>query len=178
MSSVLIAIIGMALFVGIAIGGAVFLGPQFERSQDSAVAARVLGDLGEVASGTDAARLALGVNGGSTIATPAAVSTAGFLRQVPADPTGVGRTYALLDEQGYQFANSPSQATWSPRYAMLSLASDKDLCTTVGRKAGMLASGTVVSDSAASPTGASGCIRFGGSAPDVANGDYVAYVRL
>lgn len=181
MSSVLIGIIGVALFIGIAIGGAVFLGPQFERSQDSAVASRIVSNLGEIASSISDARMALGTSGGSTLATPENLRDAGFLATVPDMPLNTGNGWVVVDGAGYDLAGSSSQATWTPRYVFLSLGADAELCTRVQRLVGNLASGGAVSSGTttidAMAERPAGCFRTSRSTVNVAVGDYVAYVR-
>lgn len=181
MSSVLIGIIGVALFIGIAIGGAVFLGPQFERSQDSAVASRIVTNLGEIASSISSARMGLGVSGGAVLATPENLRDAGFLATVPDLPQNTGVGWVVVDGSGYDLAGSPSPSTWTPRFVFLSVGADADLCTRIERLVGNLASGNAVPSGtttidALSPR-PSGCFRTSRGTVNVANGDYVAYVR-
>jgi hypothetical protein len=181
-SSVLIGIIGVALFIGIAIGGAVFLGPQFERSQDSAVASRVMSNLGEIAVSVSSARMGLGVNGGMVLATPENLRDAGFLAAVPDIPVNLGASWLIVDGAGYDLTGSPSQADWSPRYVFFSLGADVDLCTRTERLVGNLASGQTVSTNATTIDAVaphpSGCFRTSRSTVNIAVGDYVAYVRV
>lgn len=170
------------MFIGIAIGGAVFLGPQFERSQDSAVASRIMSNMGEIAASLSSARMGLGVNGGVVLASPENIRDAGFLAAVPDIPVNLGASWLIVDGVGYDFAGTPSQADWSPRYVFFSLGQDVDLCTRMERLVGNLASGQSVSTNAMTIDSVtphpSGCFRTARSTVNIAVNDYVAYVRV
>jgi hypothetical protein len=179
-SSVLIGIIGVALFIGIAVGGAVFLGPQFERSQDSAVSERVVANLSEIATGINNARLSANITGGQTLATPFNLMQSGFLTQVPEVPAGRG--FVILDASGVDASHASDPNAWSPRYVALSVVDDQGLCTMIERKAQNLPSGSQVPTGTSSfsslPNRPAGCFRDGVAMQNIAAGDYVAYVQI
>ncbi|RYY05530.1 MAG: hypothetical protein EON55_26215 [Alphaproteobacteria bacterium] len=132
MSNVLIGIIGVILFIGLALAGALFLGPRFqEATQNSKASATVM----VVDQIVNAARLyqlqegqALPGNAnGTTLATTTepshiALIGGGYLKTVPANPVSMGAPYVGPIE-----GNS---------YALMGVGPDPTLCKRINEHVG------------------------------------------
>jgi len=57
MSNVLIGIIGVILFIGLALAGALFLGPRFQESTNNSKAARIVSDMQQITAAVNLNRL-------------------------------------------------------------------------------------------------------------------------
>jgi hypothetical protein len=181
-SSVLIGIIGIALFIGIAVAGAVMLGPKFEDAQINSVSSNVLAAVSTVATAQNNYRFATGDGKGGLTGNLSQLLDGGFLKEVPTNPSAVGTRPDFVDESGVDYANSPNQAEWSPTMVLMSVGDDQELCTAIQRKVGTFSSNQVVSTTASAPsTGAnknSGCFKTSGRSANIPSGSYVAYARL
>ncbi len=109
MSNVLIGIIGIILFIGLALAGALFLGPRFQESRNNADAAVLSQGAAQVAHSV----LMYRTNEGRDVPAgpkPTALVTSGYLKSLPVNPTDpndTGAYYGYLDATGQQ-AGSPS----------------------------------------------------------------------
>lgn len=184
MSSVLIGIIGIALFIGLAISGAIFLGPQFDAAQAHALAANSLQAVSSVASAANSYRFAKGYAMGAALDTPQRLVSAGFLKMVPGNPVmpTSGLYPHFVDGAGVDAANTGNVALWSPRYVFMSIGSDRDLCTMIGRQMQTFASGQQVSTTSVNIADfnakAAGCFRTSQGTSLAAAGDYVVFARI
>ena len=86
MSNVLIGIIGVILFIGLALAGALILGDDFRSSKSSTIAAAMISQVDQIAKAQQMYTLKLGQ--------PYSGNAAGliprFLKTVPANPSGAG----------------------------------------------------------------------------------------
>lgn len=182
MSNLLIGIIGVALFIGLAMGAALFVGPQFDEAQTNAQASDTVQAVASVASSVNSYRLATGYSVGPALASTQALVDAGYLRDVPANTALNGRQPQIVNAAGVDSANSGAPATFSPKYVIMSLGANQDLCTLIERKVGTISSGSTVSATSRAMEGAVnrqvGCFRIASAATGVASGDYVVYSRI
>ena len=182
MSNLLIGIIGVALFIGLAMGAALFIGPQFDEAQTNAQASDTVQAVSSVAASVNSYRLATGYSVGPALASAQALVNAGYLRDVPINSAMSGRQPQIVNSAGLDSANSGAPATFAPKYVIMSLGGNQGLCTLIERKVGTIPSGSVVSDSARTMEGAVnrqvGCFRISSNATGVAGGDYVVYSRI
>ena len=89
MSNVLIGIIGVILFIGLALAGTLFLGPRFQESTNNSRASAAVQAVAQVASAANMFR----VQEGRGAANVEALVTDGYLKSTPANPTsGTGST--------------------------------------------------------------------------------------
>ncbi len=100
MSNVLIGIIGVILFIGLALAGALFLGPRFQESSNSTKAARIVSDMQQITAAVNMYRL----REGSTLlatdyTTNVAKLTPGYLKSEPRIATS-GLRYETVDIDG------------------------------------------------------------------------------
>lgn len=182
MSSVLLGIIGITLFIGIAVSGAVFLGPKFEDAQIKATAANALQAVASVASAANQFRFAKNYAAGAGMADPAVLVSEGFIRTLPSDPTGNGAQVEIVDAQGADIGEASDPVTYAPRYIFLSLGADRELCTEIERSQSTIAPSAQVStqqrniaDFNARPAG---CFRVNTGSSRRQAGDYVAFARI
>jgi len=181
-SNLLIGIIGVALFIGLAMGAALFIGPQFDEAQTNAQASDTVQAVSSVASSVNSYRLATGYSFGPALSSSQALVDAGYLRDVPMNSAFSGRQPQIVNAAGLDSANSGAPASFVPKYVIMSLGANQDLCTMIERKVGSISTATTVSASARAMEGAVnrqvGCFRISSAATGVASGDYVVYSRI
>ena len=83
MSNVLIGIIGVILFIGLALAGALFLGPRFQDSSNNSKAAAVLSQTKQVADAAALYRVQEGVEFPTETVIDPAVLVPGYLKTAP-----------------------------------------------------------------------------------------------
>jgi hypothetical protein len=89
MSNVLIGIIGVILFIGLALAGALFLGPRFQESTNNSRASAAVQAVSQVASAANMYNVNEGLTAVDGVVTDASLITkGGYLKSVPANPTG------------------------------------------------------------------------------------------
>ena len=97
MSNVLIGIIGVILFIGLALAGALFLGPRFQEASNSSKAAATVSHLRQIATGVNAYEIQ---NGETMIAANHSADINfllnGYMKSFPTNPFS-GETYRLND---------------------------------------------------------------------------------
>lgn len=90
MSNVLIGIIGVILFIGLALAGALFLGPRFQESAANTKAAAALQAVNQVASAMQLYSVDTGKTVDMTyriaIDDPSGILSSGYLKSVPINP--------------------------------------------------------------------------------------------
>lgn len=139
MSNVLIGIIGVILFIGLALAGALFLGPQFQESTNNSRAAASVQAVSQVSSAANMFE----VQEGRIAANAAALQTGGYLKSVPSNPTG---------------GDAPEIA--GTLVAMELEGNSEKICNAVAKQTG----GTVYADAAAAAAGApTGCYGSAGA---------------
>jgi hypothetical protein len=186
MSSVLIGIIGVALFMGIAIGSAIFLGPRFEDAQAQSLGSSAIQTISAVGSSVSSFRMATGYAIGPGLESPQKLVDAGFMRQVPINPVTSARPIVIVDETGqtYDGASAAAKPTWSPKAVLMSLGGDSSVCEQILRMTGAIGNGSTIDPSnkvaISNGIGAkmAGCFRTNVATPGVLADDYVAYSRL
>lgn len=143
MSNVLIGIIGVILFIGLALAGALFLGPRFQESTNNARASAAVQAVSQVASAANMFEVQEG-------RTAQVISDAtpnnddlverNYLKSVPQNPTGSG---------------APAPVLVPGSLVTMELANNSDkVCEAIAAQTG----GAVLADEAAAAAGApSGC---------------------
>ena len=136
MSNVLIGIIGVILFIGLALAGALILGDDFRSASNDTKAATVQTQLKQVADAATMARLKTGrpVMAGQVDAASPLIPR--FLKSPPMNPVRpvvAGSGYILIGENGNQ------ETTYEARTAIVYLNSDsvsKAICESIDRMSG------------------------------------------
>lgn len=102
MSNVLIGIIGVILFIGLALAGALFLGPRFQESSNSSKAAAVMQSVAQVAQATNLYQLQEGrpLMGDQYATTMQTLVDAKYLKTTVRNPLNSEPIY-LGDRNGY-----------------------------------------------------------------------------
>ena len=145
MSNVLIGIIGVILFIGLALAGALFLGPRFQESTNNSKASAIAQAVSQVAS---AATLSSTQNGTpvSALTTSAGeLVTAGFLKSLPTNPvsgTNSMTTPAIVNFIGDNRSVSTSSFYdgQPARFVILRLGDEqKAVCDAISRQSGSTA---------------------------------------
>lgn len=185
MSNVLIGILAIVLFMVVAIGSAIFLGPQFDDAQSMGAASSAIQAVSEVATGVNTFRMATGYTYGAGLESAQRLVDAGVLRRVPENPVISGRAPQIIGANGNDFLQSSAaeQAVWVPRVVVMSLGADRLACTHVMRMLGHISGEALVSESAVTPLVGSndrtaGCFRASQGGTGVAANDYVAFARI
>lgn len=164
MSNVLIGIIGVILFIGLALAGALFLGPRFQESVNNSKASAVVQVLAQI---SDAANMSA-VQEGRPLLANETISTnlvgRNYLKSMPSNPSGDAGPF-FVDVNGVGNGSGKAGAV------IMRLGDDsngKALCEAIRRQTGLLQSGETWIPSgqnfvAANMTTATGCLWDGGS---------------
>ena len=106
MSNVLIGIIGVILFIGLALAGALFLGPRFQESSNTSKASAITTVMKQVADATSLYELNEGVQLKAVSANQYAGFLApGYLKSIPVLPHS-GLPVQLIDHSGSNISGS------------------------------------------------------------------------
>lgn len=165
MSNVLIGIIGVILFIGLALAGALFLGPRFQQTTANSKAAAVMSQIKQV---SDAMNLEALDNGGlPQTCRNLEYLAPRYLKNIPITPiTGKeGDFFYSVQMNTDPFAeNSPTMASCvgKPELVIMEIGPEddqpsKDICQVIADQY----SGGVVSTQGSTPK-ASGCVSYGG----------------
>jgi hypothetical protein len=159
MSNVLIGIIGVILFIGLALAGALFLGPRFQESTIASKASAWTQGQAQVAHAVNLMRL----NEGSVVqadytsmeSMKTLMVDSGYMKSVPVNPAGIERYYVLRGPTG----GFGGPATYVMNGFFLGNKDDERLCTEIARRAGI----TIPADGSppvlTAPVGQFGCFR-------------------
>ena len=134
MSNVLIGIIGVILFIGLALAGALFLGPRFQQSVAQSKASAISGQVSQVASAIALRGLNTGTVQTSYQQTVTDVASEGYLKSVPVNVFASDQIFRVGDELG---SSNDRQA----RYVFTNIGTSetaKAACATIERNAGVV----------------------------------------
>jgi hypothetical protein len=165
MSNVLIGIIGVILFIGLALAGALFLGPRFQESTNNSKASATVQAVSQIVSAINMRELQEGSVLPASTNLQTDLVTPGYLKSIPTNPTGGGAVY-VIDGGGSPSA-SPSIYVVMPLGAQ---GSAKEICAAVVKQTRMTTDGSIPSG-ANGPTHPVGCTDNGG-------GNYTVYSRI
>jgi hypothetical protein len=166
MSNVLIGIIGVILFIGLALAGALFLGPRFQDSTQNSKASAAVQAVSQVSS---AANLYRTQEGGTLLTGNLDVlKNGGYLKSVPSNPIG---TADILLGQSPTTLGSGNPALFVTMDIPLSA---KSTCLAIVRQtSGQTPANPLVEGDAGSMTAPAGCVADAGTATR-----YVVYSRI
>jgi type II secretory pathway pseudopilin PulG len=157
MSNVLIGIIGVILFIGLALAGALFLGPRFQESANTSKASAISSSIAQVAQAVEMYRLQEGSEAAPS--TTLAAIVPGYLKTMPSTGgIGTANWYALDDD---------GDPAGKPRWILLSVVDDgtgraKSACAAVAKNAGT-ATSAGLAPVLQKPAGTFGCYQYDGS---------------
>ncbi len=165
MSNVLIGIIGVILFIGLALAGALFLGPRFQEATINSKAAATVQAIKQVSDAIGLRDLQEGnrLRADQSIVTE--LVGRNYLKSIPANPTS-GPDLYTSDSTG----NGSSDPVMYVNIMMTSPQA-KSICAAIVRQTGMTADGTIPDGTVVGPTHPVGCISAGGTT-------YIAYSRM
>lgn len=177
MSNVLVGIIGIILFIGLALAGAMFLGPRFKESRNTALASATVQTVSQVSNAANmyAVENQQHIAAGSD---PDILRIGGYLRSVPPNPTGV---------ENLRLLSVDATLTGVGAYAIVRLNPDSaasQICAAIVRQTAN-GNDTIgidgvpeVSGPAQIPYGPSGCFKAVAGFGNIAADNYYAFSRF
>jgi len=175
MSNVLIGIIGVILFIGLALAGALFLGPRFQESTNNSKAASVVQANAQLANAAALYRVQEGRDWDNT-RPEGMIGT--YIKSMPTNitPAQLGYGYRALN------GDLAISTTVAPGYSTTGWGGGDDVgrtvCAAIARQSGQTLAADGSPPSAAAPQGTSGCIRISGSSWGNLDGIYLGYARI
>ena len=169
MSNVLIGIIGVILFIGLALAGALFLGPRFQESTNNSKASAIIQRIAQTASAANMYE----VQEGSRIAPDTAGVTTlvsrGYMKSAPPTDETVNRIIPI---------NASGGVTGDPAFIIADLigSNARGVCEAIERQSGGTAAdvGTTPTEWPNKTRRQQGCYLNG----PTGNGAYLAYTRI
>jgi len=130
MSNVLIGIIGVILFIGLALAGALFLGPRFQEATLNSKASATVQAVQQIVNAIELRNVSTGALTTAAPDTLGKLASEGWLKVVPTNPSG-GETIFLHDKTANTTGPAHIVAAMLPRQT-----SSKALCEAVARNVG------------------------------------------
>lgn len=170
MSNVLIGIIGVILFIGLSLAGALFLGPRFQESSNSAKAAASMQAVSQLAHAAAMYRIQEGREYASWLPNDLGGT---YLKTAPSNPTS-----STAPAPDFTDENGDRTSAGIARMAVMRIEGNStQICDAIARQAGMAVSGKAPT-SGTWPTAAVGCFVASGQVGIVSNGLHVAFARI
>lgn len=166
MFNVLLGLIGVILFIGLAYAGALFLGDQFSATSAKSAAAAATQQLQQASQAIQMFRLKAGTTGPLKLGTMEAYVPR-YLKQIPVVPTPMGRArvgqylYTLHINNDVRLDTNNEGGSINGRYVMFALGTDEFARRTCQAVADAHQGGTIPTD-VNTPTGALGCMAWAG----------------
>ena len=179
MSNVLIGIIGVILFIGLALAGALFLGPRFQESQNASRASAAVQVSQQIANAAQLRQVDSGERG--TAGRASVLSAAGYLKSAPANPVENGWETGTVDENGQldgpAVYSVVAMYDWPADAGMN--AQRSAICAAVAKQYGQTLQANGGPPLAAKPSSAStGCIKLNQAWGEHTAGLYVIWTRI
>lgn len=176
MSNVLIGIIGVILFIGLALAGALFLGPRFQESTNNSKASAVVQAVSQVSAAVNMRDASTGtrMNPSGPPGDVGTLVSEGYLKTVPANAARSGTAPVLMMAAGSGQDIAPAS------HVVMGLGSNEAICRAIARQTSTPQPDAETFVAAASMPGTSGCIRASNSngAMGFVQGEFVAYSRI
>jgi hypothetical protein len=173
MSNVLIGIIGVILFIGLALAGALFLGPRFQESANNSKGSAAIQAVAQIASAANMANVQLGTPVAVGTDTPATLQTAQYLKAVPSNPVTGGAVATLVDGSGATTGGGAAA------FVVMGIGTNQSVCDAVARQSGVTGgAATVATFTTANVAGVSGCVRSTTAVGGAAANDYVVFAKI
>jgi hypothetical protein len=172
-SNVLIGIIGVILFIGLALAGALLLGDDFKAANNDTKAAAVVQAMSQTANAVSMYTIKTGMAKQSEAVTSSSGLIPRFLKAAPMNP--VTKTQGIT--LGDQWGNVSTSTALSVHMLLGTTAEAKNVCEAIQRQSGQIAptaafDNTGRSLSAGALPATSGCLRNG------SNSGYYAFTKL
>ena len=168
MSNVLIGIIGVILFIGLALAGALILGDDFRSSSNDTKAAAVISQLHQMSNAVDMYEMKTGTQFQAGAALSSLMPR--FLKSIPNDPTGTS-SFAVWSDTGLG-GGAPA--------GMIVLPMSRNaeaVCLAIVQQASGLTTYVQASSVPQLPTQPVGCFRATANVNSFVNQTFYAYVR-
>ena len=152
MSNVLIGIIGVILFIGLALAGALFLGPRFQESTNNSRASAAVQAVAQVSNAANMYKVQEGKDVAGSGVTPATqLQSDSYLKSVPTNPTGEGDAAAQTAGTFKVQVQAVPTTAGTIRYVTMKLSTNATaVCDAINKQSG-------VATAPATPTGTQGC---------------------
>lgn len=158
MSNVLIGIIGVILFIGLALAGALFLGPRFQEATISSKVSAWSQGQAQIAQAVNMREVTEGAKVQAqtdTAAMTEALVKPGFMKTIPVNPVGADRYYVLRGPNGDFSGN----ATYVMNGFYATSTIDVKMCVEIARQAGLALDADGSPPTLTAPVGRTGCFR-------------------
>jgi len=172
MSNVLIGIIGVILFIGLALAGALFLGPRFQESTIDSKAAASVQALSQMANAANMYRLQEGRPFQSGYIKPLADS--GYMKTIPSNPVDIGGGFDARTSGGGVFEGDA--AVIGMGVGQGDTASK--ICSSIARQAGQTLVDGLAPTVTAYPSNPIGCFKLSQPLGSLPVDFYMAYARI
>jgi hypothetical protein len=187
MSNVLIGIIGVILFIGLALAGALFLGPRFSTTQTTASVATLMSGMKQVADAADMRKVDLGKSYNPSMG--AEFLAPDYLKTLPRSPVPLatanpGDYRWSIQLNNNLYADGFPEPTRAAAFVMAVIgprsdAKAKEICTEIARVYG----GGQIQDVTGqgytpNPVPSTGCVLGNADSAIFAASQYMAYIRL
>jgi hypothetical protein len=167
-SNVLIGIIGVILFIGLALAGALFLGPRFQEATQNSKTASISQAMSQMAKGAQMYRL----NEGEPFpaGSPTVLVNKGYLKSIPTNPLG--------NENFFDFRTASGTYTGNAAYALAGMnmgdSTHVAVCKAINKQSGIANPGDAP-PTADAPIGQQGCFIISNSWGGLPNGLGIIY---
>lgn len=173
MSNVLIGIIGVILFIGLALAGALLLGEDFKAANNDTKAAAVVQAMSQTANAVSMYTIKTGTKKTAENITGTSAMIPRFLKAAPINPVTKGIGITLGDQNGNVNSNPAS----SVHMLLGSNAEAKSVCESIQRQSGQIAPTADFDDAGRNLTASTlpalvGCLR------NSSNSSYYAFTKL
>lgn len=173
MSNVLIGIIGVILFIGLALAGALFLGPRFQESTIQSKAAASVQALTQMANAANMYRLQEGKPFQSGYVEPLVDS--GYMKAIPKNPADPNDGFDARTESGEVFAGDAKVIGMGVGDGEVG----RRICTSINRQtAPNIQTGDTPPLIDAYPNNTIGCFRIANGLGTLPKTFYIAYARI
>jgi len=178
MSNVLIGIIGVILFIGLALAGALFLGPRFQESTNNSKAAAIVQSAAQVGNAVNMYQ----VQNGTSVDTATQLQTGGFLKSVPVNPLSPV-SFIILDLDGRMQSNALT-LPFRPAWVVTTIGDNAAVCEAIERQSGNLSPTETFSKTTSSWVNTAsirkmtGCYKNDSALPGGSSGEYLVYSRI
>jgi len=174
MSNVLIGIIGVILFIGLALAGALFLGPRFQDATANSTASASVAAATQIAHGLSLMQVTEGVDYDPSSTVDSQLVAKGYLKS---QPTVAGSLAFISNDTVAPYTKGAT--VMNPRYSIVVFADGakgERICRSVVAQTG--GDGKADLPTTSTPSGTIGCIRYSGDSGFGMFTGYMVWVRI
>jgi hypothetical protein len=176
MSNVLIGIIGVILFIGLALAGALFLGPRFQESTNNSRGSAAVQVVSQISSAANMYRVQEGKSIMSNANMTTELKDTNYLKSVPSNPTS--DIYVPL----FSTATGVRNATTPADYVVMQLGDNgSSVCAAIAKQSGQTLGANDAPPEASTtlPSNPAGCVKMTqGLGTALTNGGFYAFARI